>query len=266
LVRTALVAYLLLILLMMWLETTLIFPRHLIPPGDWQPLGFVYEDAWFTSRDGTRLHGWYFPCPGAAVHVLYCHGNGEDVAALGEYMDELRDRYGVSLLAFDFRGYGRSAGKPAEPGIIEDALAAQQWLARRAGVHVADVVLWGRSIGAAIAVQAAAAQGARGLILERTFTSLPDVAAWHYPWLPVRSLMRNRFDSLSHIGTYAGPLLQSHGTADEVVPFALGRRLFDAARAAPRQFVAMEGVTHNGPNAEEYYTELRAFLARLRHE
>jgi fermentation-respiration switch protein FrsA (DUF1100 family) len=109
----------------------------------------------------------------------------------------------------------------------------------------------------------AADPGARALILERTFTSLPDVAAHHYWWLPVRRLLRNRFDSMSRIGAYHGPLLQSHGTADEVVPFELGTRLFDAATATPKQFVAMPDVTHNGPSDEEYYTELRRFLERL---
>ncbi len=126
------------------------------------------------------------------------------------------------------------------------------------------IVLWGRSIGGAIAVQLAADPGARGLILERTFTSLPDVAACHYPWLPVRWLMHNRFDSLAQIGAYRGPLLQSHGTADEVVPFEQGQRLFEAAAASPKQFVAMPDVTHNGPNDEDYYTELQRFLDRLK--
>jgi uncharacterized protein len=263
-VRAGAIIYLLLLLVMMWLETALIFPRRLIPPGDWNPQEFAYEDVFFTSADGTRLHGWYFDQPGATVHVLYCHGNGEDVAGLGEYMDVLRDRHDIALFAFDFRGYGRSEGKPAERGIVEDACAAQQWLAQRAGVSNQDIVLWGRSIGGAIAVQVAAQQGARGLILERTFTSLPDVAAYHYPFLPVRLLMKNRFDSLQRIGDYHGPLLQSHGTADEVVPYAQGRRLFEAAAANPKQFVAMENVTHNGPNDEDYYTELQRFLERLR--
>jgi uncharacterized protein len=262
--RAAALAYLLILLVMMWCETALIFPRWAIPPGDWHPAGLSFEDVFFSSADGTRLHGWYFDRPGATLHVLYCHGNGEDVAALGEYMAVLRARHQVAIFAFDFRGYGRSEGRPEERGIVEDARAAQQWLAQRAGVSASDVVLWGRSIGGAVAVQLAADPGARGLILERTFTSLPDVAACHYPWLPVRWLMRNRFDSLARIGAYRGPLLQSHGTADEVVPISQGRQLFAAAAAAPKEFVEMSGVTHNGPNDEEYYTVLQNFLDRLR--
>ncbi|MHB8969999.1 MAG: alpha/beta hydrolase [Pirellulaceae bacterium] len=262
--RAAAIAYLLLLLIIMWLEKTLIFPTWTIPPGDWHPEGLSSEDVFFTSSDGTRLHGWYFDRPGATVHVLYCHGNGEDVAALGPYMDVVRARHDVAVFAFDFRGYGRSEGRPEERGVVEDARAAQRWLAQRAGVATSEIVLWGRSIGGAMAVQLAVDPGARGLILERTFTSLPAVAACHYPWLPVRWLMHNRFDSLARIGAYRGPLLQSHGTADEVVPFAQGKQLFEAAAASPKQFVAMQAVTHNGPNDEEYYTELQVFLDRLR--
>lgn len=262
--RCVAISYLLLLLVMMWFETTLIFPRWAIQPGDWEPTEFTFEDVNFQSADGTRLHGWYFPHPTATLQVLYCHGNGEDVAALGPYMDLLRTRHQVSVFAFDYRGYGRSEGKPDEAGVLADGRAAQQWLAQQAHIRPEQVVLWGRSIGGAVAVQLAADLGAHGLILERTFTNLPDVAAYHYSWLPVRRLMRNRFDSLARIGEYRGPLLQSHGTADEVVPFQLGQALYEAAAASPKQFVTMPGVTHNGPNDEDYYTELARFLDHLR--
>ncbi len=153
------------------------------------------------------------------------------MAALGEYMDVLRDRYDVAVFAFDFRGYGRSAGtsRGTRSGRGCPRRAAVVGSACRRGRRP-TIVLWGRSIGGAIAVQLAADPGARGLILERTFTSLPDVAAYHYPWLPVRWLMRNRFDSLARIGVYRGPLLQSHGTADEVVPFEQGQRAVRGGR------------------------------------
>jgi len=256
--------YLLLILLMMWFETLLIFPTWQIPQGDWNPTGLAFEDVYFEAEDGTRLNGWYFEHPDPQIYVLYCHGNGETVAHMGDYMDHLREEYQASVFAFDYRGYGKSAGKPNEPGVLADGRAAHRWLAQRVGVEPDQIVLWGRSIGGAVAVQVAADAGARAMILERTFTNLPDVAVRHYPWLPVRRLMRNRFDSLSRIGEYHGPLLQSHGTADEIVPFALGRELFDAAASDDKQFVAMSGMTHNAPNTENYDTELRRFLDQLK--
>ena len=262
-IRALAIGYLFFVLLMMWLETVLIYPRWQIPPGDWSPAGVALEDVYFDSEDGTSLNAWYFAHPQPRAHVLYCHGNGEDLSHLGEYMDGLREEYDVSILAFDYRGYGKSDGKPHEQGILADGRAAQRRLAQRAGIPTNQVVLWGRSIGGAVSVQLAVDLGARGVILERTFTSLPDVAARHYPFLPVRWLMRNRYDSRSSIPQYRGPLLQSHGTADEVVPFALGEELFAAAGSANKRFLAMPGVTHNGPNAEDYYTVLRRFLNDL---
>ncbi|MFW6170133.1 MAG: alpha/beta hydrolase [Planctomycetota bacterium] len=247
----------------MWCETLLIFPTWQIPPGDWNPSGFSHEDVFFQAEDGTRLNGWYFASPDPRAHVLYCHGNGEHLAHMGDYMDELREKYQVSIFAFDYRGYGRSEGKPHEAGVIADARAARTWLAKKARIKPEEVVLWGRSIGGAVAVALAAEEGARGMILERTFTSLPDVAARHYPWLPVRLLMRNRFDSLSLISDYHGPLLQSHGIDDEIVPFSLGKALFDAAGSRDKQFVAMPNVTHNGPSSKEYHAQLNRFLKRL---
>lgn len=263
LVMTAFIAYVIVVLLMMWLESLLIFPTWQIPPGDWNPDGFAFEDVDFRSEDSTQLNGWYFEHAEPKAYVLYCHGNGEHLAHMGEYLDGLREEFRVSIFAFDYRGYGRSEGKPHEQGILADGRAAQQWLADRVGIQPEEIVLWGRSIGGAVAVQMGADQGARALILERTFTSLPDVAARHYPWLPVRRLMRNRFDSLSRISQYEGPVLQSHGTADEIVPLELAKELFQAVPGDDKQFVVMPGVTHNAPSTEDYYTELARFLDRL---
>ena len=168
----------------------------------------------------------------------------------------------VSVLAFDYRGYGRSEGRPHEKGVLADARAARDWLASRAGVAADEIVLMGESIGGAVAVDLAAADGARGLVLENTFTSLPDVAAYHFPWLPVRTFMRSRLDSESKIGGYRGPLLQCHGDADTVVPFALGLRLHEAAKA-PKEFVVISGGDHNDPRSPQWLTALDEFFDRL---
>ncbi len=182
---------------------------------------------------------------------------------MGDSIDALRAHYQVSIFVFDYRGYGKSDGKPDEAGVLADGRAAHLWLAKRAKVPPARIVLWGRSIGGAVAVHLGADVGARAMILERTFTSLPDVAAHHYWWLPVRHLMRNRFDSRSLIGAYSGPLLQCHGTADEVVPLALGKELFDAAPSADKRLVVMPGVSHNGPGTDEYDSQLQIFLEHI---
>lgn len=261
--RAVLIAYLLVVLVFMWLETVLIFPTWAIPAGDWDRPDLAHEDIVFRSPDGTRLHGWYFAHPDPVAYVLYCHGNGEDVAQLGDYMDTLRDRYDVAIFAFDYPGYGKSEGRPNERSVSVAGHAAQTWLAERSGIPANRIVIWGRSLGGALAIELAVDTGARAILVERTFTSLTDVAAYHYPWLPVRTMLRNRFDSLARIPKYHGPLLQSHGTADEVVPFECGRRLFDAAAAAPKQFIVLKDTGHNGPNSEDYYTNVQRFFAEL---
>jgi uncharacterized protein len=240
-------------------ESSVVFQPSRFPEGNWQPTGLQFEDAWFASADGTRLHGWYVPQEHARATVLYCHGNGGNVALWGDAARALHDRVGVSVLLFDYRGYGRSEGKPSEAGILADARAARAWLARREGIAENQIVLMGRSLGGGVAVDLAANDGARALVLESTFTSLPDVAQTMFPLLPARLLMQTRLNSIKKIADYHGPLLESHGTADRLIPYAIGCRLFDAANQ-PKQFVPIPGGDHNDPQSEEYYRALAAFF------
>jgi fermentation-respiration switch protein FrsA (DUF1100 family) len=165
-------------------------------------------------------------------------------------------------MIFDYRGYGRSEGSPDEAGILADARAARTWLARRTQVKESDIVLFGESLGGAVAVDLAA-EGARGLVVDSTFSSLPDVAAWHFPWLPVGVLLQTRLDSAGKIGKYRGPLLEFHGDRDQTVPIQFGRRLFAAANE-PKQFVVMPGIDHNDRRPPAYFRALDRFIAELK--
>jgi len=243
------------------IEKSLVFSPSPYPAGDWQPAGLAFEDAWFTAVDGTRLHGWYVPHSQPRAFVLFCHGNGGNVALWADVLRVLHDRMGVTAMGFDYRGYGRSEGTPSEAGVLADARAARTWLARRAGIPENQIVLMGRSLGGAVAVDLAV-DGARGLVLESTFTSMPEVGHVALPWLPVRTLMQTQFNSLAKIANYHGPLLQSHGTADQLIPFAMGTQLFAAANQ-PKQFVTIPGRDHNDPQSDEYYMALFEFLGRL---
>jgi fermentation-respiration switch protein FrsA (DUF1100 family) len=149
---------------------------------------------------------------------------------------------------------------------VADARAARQWLAARAGVATADVVLLGRSMGGAVAVRLACEDGAKALLLESTFTSAADIAAAIYPFFPVRLLMKNRFETLGRIGAYAGPLMISHGTDDEIIPFDHSRRLFQAATTEVKEFVPIQGGTHNELPPLDYYDSLASFLRRTLEE
>jgi fermentation-respiration switch protein FrsA (DUF1100 family) len=246
----------------MWLEEKIIFPAPRYPEGDWNPRRFSYEDVYFTSEDGTALHGWFLDCPRPRGYLLYCHANGDCVAYLGDYADQLRRQYELAVFVFDYRGYGRSAGKPHERGVMQDGRAAQRWLEDRVGRQPSDLILMGRSLGGAVAIGLAAEHGAKALILQNTFTSMVDVATFHFPYLPLGRLMRTQFNSLAAIPHYHGPVLQSHGTADEIIPYELGRRLF-AAIPGPKEFFVCEGQTHNAWEPVEYDEVLRKFLARV---
>ncbi len=262
--RTFLLAYFGLLLVMMWFEETFIFIPSKYPVGNWSPPGIDVEDAWFEAEDGARLHGWYVEHAEPRAVVLFSHGNAGNVTHRAGILDAIVRRAGASVLVYDYRGYGRSEGRPNEQRVYADARAARAWLAERAGVEPEEIVQMGESLGAAVAVELAVADGARALVLDSAFTSAPDMAATIYPFIPARLLMRNRFDSAAKIGRYRGPLLQYHGAADGIVPFDQGRRLFDAAEnAQPKQFVPLRGLDHNDLRPQHYYDVLRDFLNSL---
>ena len=247
---------------MLALENSLIYFPTAYPDGYWNPPGLKFEDAWFESPDGTKLHGWYVPHPSPRAVLLFAHGNAGNLSHRFELLDVLSSELGVSVMIFDYRGYGRSVGKPTEEGILADARAARAWLAKRVGVEESDIVLMGESLGGAVMVDLAAKDGARGLILENTFTSMPHVAAHHYPWIPVKWLMRTQLNSAAKIGTFHGPLLQIHGDADTIVPFDIGKQLFEAANQ-PKELVVISGGDHNDSRTQENFEAVDRFLGVL---
>ena len=261
-VRPVLVAYLLVVLAMTFLETWLVYPVPPVGFGDWNPAGLGHEEVRFAAEDGTRLYGWFIPHAEPKHWLVYCHGNGEHVGMNADLVALLRDTLEASVFIFDYRGYGHSEGRPDEAGCIADGLAAQRWLAERAGVAPGQIVVMGRSLGGAVAIAVAARQGAQALVLENVFTRMTDVAARHYPWLPVRTLMRNRYDCMSRIAQFAGPVLQSHGTADDIVPLPLARELFQAVPSSRKSFLEFAGDGHNDPPPGWYYRQLADFLEK----
>jgi uncharacterized protein len=261
-IRFVLVVYLSVLVCLMFLEESLIFFPSKFPDGDWRPRGLSFEDADFKAADGTKLHGWYVPHEKPAAAIIFCHGNAGNITHRVNILQRLHDDVGASVLIFDYRGYGRSEGKPNEAGVLSDARAARAWLAKREKIPEKDIILMGESIGGTVAVDLAAKDGAKGLVLISTFTSVPDVAAHHYPIIPVRLLMRTRLDAVGQIANFKGPLLQMHGQADTIVPFQLGRRLFEAANE-PKQFLAFPNYEHNDFPPNEFFAALRQFLGKL---
>lgn len=261
LIRSLLVGYALVCVLMMGFERQLVYPA----PGSavWTPNDPTIEEVWFDSEDGTALHGWFFSHPNPKCSILYCHGNGEDVSHNGPWMAQMRDTLSCSMFLFDYRGYGRSTGTPHEAGLILDGLAAQAWLASKMGMEPSRTVLWGRSLGGGVAVAIAQQRGARALVLQNTFHSMSEVAADKFPWLPVRWMLRNQFPSFERIKEYHGPHLQSHGTSDRIIPIAMGKALFDAAPGEDKRFLEIPGGHHNDPLSDRFLTALVKFLDAL---
>lgn len=262
--RKPLYFYLAICLLMMFFENRIVYPVPSISgPEAWQISQAAQTDVSFEAEDGTALHGWFFAHKQTRHTLLYCHGNGEDISHNAAYMAFLRDKLEASIFVFDYRGYGKSKGSPHEAGVILDGLAAQRWLAEKLRIKTDEIVLMGRSLGGGVAVALAEQQGARALVLQNTFASMSEVAAGKFPWLPVRWIMHNRFPSAERIASYTGPLLQIHGTADRVVPYAQGQQLFAAATGQPKQWIENASGTHNAQLPDEYYQTLVEFLNAL---
>ncbi len=265
LLRILALGYTALVLTLLVLEDRLIFnpkkaaERWVEPPSSCQ-----FTDLELTTDDGTRIHARWFPCPEAHGAVLLCHSRAANLslALMAHEVAEWQRETGLSLLIFDYPGYGRSEGLTSESGCYAAADAAYEWLTSVQEVAPRKVILLGRSLGTAVAVELASRRPHRALVLISPFTSMPDEAQALYPFLPAHLLMRNRFDSLARIRQCSRPVLFIHGTRDRMVPFALGKRLFDAANA-PKRFFAVEGASHAGSVLEGFFPNLRSFLASL---
>jgi pimeloyl-ACP methyl ester carboxylesterase len=225
-----------------------------------EQLGIAAEEVFLTTEDGVRIHAFALPAPGATRAILYLHGNAGNAShrlPIGALLAGLR----ADVLLLDYRGYGRSEGRPDEAGVYADARAGLGYLTLQRGLPERRVVLFGSSLGGAVAVDLAQQRRVAGVVLESTWSTLEDTAAKAFGPI-ARPFTRGRFDSLSKIGRLRSPLLSLHGDRDDIVPIALGRRLFDAA-PGPKQFATLAGAGHNDTllvGGEAYLARLQRFL------
>lgn len=232
-------------------------PRGLwTTPGAW---GLLFEPVTLTSQ-GFKLRGWWIPGSPQQPVVLFFHGNASSIADLQPHTT-LFHHLGLGVLLFDYRGYGESEGKPTEAGTYADAQVAWDHLTAERKIPSERLIYYGHSLGGGIATWLAQRHPPRALILESTFTSIPDVAAGIYPFLPIRWLARIEYNTFQRIQTIQAPVLIIHSPEDEVIPFLHGHKLFAAARE-PKKFLKSlgrhnEGFTSAGKWAE---TQLKAFL------
>lgn len=206
--------------------------------------GLPYQDIRLTTGDGLNLHGWYIPAPQPRGTVLFLHGNAGNIS---HRLDSLQmfHRLGYSTLIFDYRGYGNNGGTPTEQGTYRDAEAAWRYLTEQRHIPSCRIVLFGESLGGAVASWLAVRQKPAALVIASGFTSVPDLARHFYPFLPVRWLARIRYDIRENLRAVAVPVLIAHSPEDEIVPFEHGRALFAAANP-PKRFLELAGGHNDG--------------------
>lgn len=231
-----------------------------------ESVGLYYEDVTFAASDGVNLHGWFVPGRQETTLVWF-HGNAGNIGDRVENLALMHHRLGISVFIFDYRGYGRSEGSPSEKGMYLDAEAALEYLGERPGEGEDNgLVYFGRSLGAAVAVEMATRHQPKALILESPFTSVGAMARRTHPllssFLPVGAVVQSKFDSLSKIGSVQSPVMVMHGDRDEIVPFEMGRQLFDAANE-PKRFYTIENAGHNDTylaGGDAYFDALGSFI------
>ena len=202
-----------------------------------------YEDAYFTTEDGVKLNGWYIPAKNEKGVILFCHGNGGNIEDFDTI--EIFNKLGLTTFIFDYRGYGKSEGEPWEEGTYKDAEAAWKWLTKEKGISPDRIIIAGRSLGGAIASYLAQKENPCGLIVESSFTSLPDIAAEVYPYFPVRLLARMKYPTIEYIQKIKCPILIIHSPQDELVPYKHGQKLFESAKE-PKHFLEIVGMHNDG--------------------
>jgi fermentation-respiration switch protein FrsA (DUF1100 family) len=232
-----------------------------------EQFGLAYRDVFLRTSDGVRIHGWHFPVEGSGACrgiLLFLHGNAGNISHRLENIRFLVDE-GIPVFIVDYRGYGRSEGTITEEGMYRDAESSMDWLLDELGIPAGRVVIFGRSLGGVAAVHTASVRPAAGVILEATFSSLADASRIFFPILPAGLLLGGRMDSMAKIRRVHAPLLFIHGDVDELVPIALGRKLFEAA-SDPKEFYTLQGAGHNDTylvGGKAYFCKIRAFMDQV---
>jgi fermentation-respiration switch protein FrsA (DUF1100 family) len=232
--------------------------RNLVAtPAD---IGLGYEDLTLTTVDDEKLHAWFVPAVEARGTLLFFHGNAGNISHSLHSL-EIFHELGLDVLIIDYRGYGQSTGRPSERGLYRDADAALLYLVEERGIPRERIVVFGRSLGGAVAANLASRERVGALILESVFTSVPDIGSELYPFLPVRLLVRYRYDTPKALETVNAPVLVIHSQDDEIIPYAHGRAIYEAA-PEPRRFLDIQGDHNRGfmRSRDPYMAGLGDFL------
>jgi pimeloyl-ACP methyl ester carboxylesterase len=258
--RVALASYVGLMLLMFFRQAKYIYYPSRSLNATPATARLNYSEVLVQTSDGETIHGWFVPVENPLATVLFCHGNAGNIWDRIDVIWKLHEM-GLNVCVFDYRGYGKSTGRPSEQGTYRDAEAVWTHLVVERGLTADQIVVWGESLGGAVAAWVAETKRPGALILESTFTSLPDLASRFYPFLPVRWLCRFRYPTLARLAEINCPVLVAHSPDDEMIPFAMGQKLYLAARE-PKQFLTMRGSHNTGreTSGKMFEEEVLTFL------
>jgi len=257
---TATVLYVMLCILIGCSQKKLIYmPRSGLEatPAD---AGLEYTDITLTTIDGVKLHSWYIPAVQPCGTLIFCHGNAGNISHRLQSVLQFH-QLNLNVLIFDYRGYGHSEGSPDEIGTYRDAEAAWDFLRNERNMPASQIIIFGRSLGGTVASNLAKEHQPAGLIIESSFTSVPEIAHDLYPYLPVRWLVSYKYPSLENLKNVTCPVLICHSPNDEIIPFSHGQRLFAAAHE-PKFFIEMTGSHNNGflETGDTYLVGLQNFI------
>lgn len=265
-----LASFVVLSLLVMFLENSMIYFPSRYPEGNWEAARhapFPVEDVHFEASDGVKLHGWFVRGTDAGRTILFFHGNAGNLSDRYDWVISLAG-LPADVFIIDYRGYGRSEGKPDEPGIYRDGEAAYLWLTETRGVPPDRLIVYGNSLGGAVACELASRRPCGGLILQSSFTSARAMAGVMMPILPLGWLVRTKFDNLGKVARIGAPKLIIHSRDDEMIPYWMGEKLHEAA-ALPKTFASFSGAGHNDlvwTHRDELIATIRDFLSLRKGE
>ncbi|MBI4063758.1 MAG: alpha/beta hydrolase [Elusimicrobia bacterium] len=243
-------------------QANLYHPERIIEATP-QAVGLNFEDVWLTAADGVKIHGWWIGHQNFKQAVLFCHGNGGNISHRLETIKAFYD-LGFYVFIFDYRGYGQSEGSPSEKGLYQDALAAYQFLTKEKKVSPEKIVLFGESLGGAVAADLAGNVEVGAVVTEGALSSVKDMARVVYPFLPFHLFVRQKFDAAGKLSRVSAPKLIIHSRQDDIIPFELGEKLYRLAKD-PKEFFEISG-THNDARFEAgpaYWQKIQLFLSKL---
>ncbi len=226
----------------------------------------LFEDLFISTEDRVKINGWFVPFEGSQSVLLWFHGNAGNMGNRVNLLQRLHQELKLNILIIDYRGYGKSSGKISEEGTEKDARAAYDFLISRREINPSQIFIFGRSLGAAIAIELATEIRTAGLILEAPFSSIEAMTNVIMPWLPFKGSLKTKYDSIHKIQQVQAPLLVMHGDQDKVIPFEQGQRIFESANQ-PKTFYTIVGADHNNAYVvagQAYFETMAHFIEKLR--